>query len=426
MLIKALDGNGVTSMADLLTLDDETIGKLQYRDDQGQLVPVLQSKKNIVKILKAWNRHLIGIHMTKRVDWTDETIITEDEWDEYRVSDYDPDITKAQAALASMAVQNNIGTTTSGKPPPVITTNRPSNLVNDFKKGVKRDKSHYHEFKDEGKWDEWRRGTLATARAHGCMDIFDHNYVPSNKDEQELFNEMQNFMYDVFNDKLRTSMGLHYVRSYEGTSDAQAVWRDLENYMCTSTKAELDQEELMNLITSSRLTNNYRGKTLTFVTDWLDYIRRHDKLTPLSSRMSDVTKKHMLQNALQHHDVFIKIKDQEMIDIARGLGSMSYIDYVNVVQKLAGRIDKQKSPVPNAMRRANFHDFSSMNSSNHEDDSYDLASFDSFSANAHQFRGKRPSLPKAIWQGLNKQDQEAWDRLSSDAKWSVMFAYKDK
>ena len=84
-------------------------------------------------------------------------------------------------------------------------------LVSEFKKGIKRDKSHYRELKDEGYWDEWRRATSAIASSHGCDPILDTGYVPKSQDERDVFAEMQKFMYDVFVSTLRTTMGKHIV-----------------------------------------------------------------------------------------------------------------------------------------------------------------------------------------------------------------------
>jgi len=143
----------------------------------------------------------------------------------------------------------------------------PKSPASDFKKGIKRDKTHYNVLKDEAHWDNWKRATLATVANHGCKAVMDPTYQPTNQDELDLFNEMQKFMYDISITKLKTSMGQHFVHAHKSTGDAQAVWKDYSYYMRTSTKADMELEDLLTIFTSARLTNSYHGPTIKFVTD---------------------------------------------------------------------------------------------------------------------------------------------------------------
>ena len=90
-----------------------------------------------------------------------------------------------------------------------------------------------------------------TASSHGCDPILDPLYVPKSQYEREVFVKMQKFMYNVFVSALRTTMGRHFVQRHDQTGDAQAVWCDYVRYMRTSTKANMELEELLSLITSS-------------------------------------------------------------------------------------------------------------------------------------------------------------------------------
>ncbi|WP_371070137.1 hypothetical protein, partial [Salmonella enterica] len=101
-------------------------------------------------------------------------------FDVYRTSVYNPDLPPT--------------------PPPSMPRSaiRPSSILDDFRKGIKRDKAHYQVFKEDKQWDSWRRSTLATARSHACEDVFDPSYRPSNHDEAAVFTEKQKFIYSVF------------------------------------------------------------------------------------------------------------------------------------------------------------------------------------------------------------------------------------
>ena len=94
---------------------------------------------------------------------------------------------------------------------------------------------------------------------------------------------MQKFMYNAFIGTLKTSMVQHFVHAHEATGDAQAVWRDYSSYIRTSTKADMELEDLLSLITSARITTSYRGPTIKFITDWLEYIWCYEALVPTKS-----------------------------------------------------------------------------------------------------------------------------------------------
>jgi len=187
-LVKALDGAGIRSMSDLLALTDLQAENLTYPDASGVQKSVPLNQRNMIKILKAWNVQLLNLHSLRKVDWSDATMITEEEWDEYRVSSYDPDDTSSRKSNPSIPSP----TKSSFGVPYGSTLGVPSTLTSltyAFRKGIRRDKSHYSELKDEANWDEWKRATLSTASSHGVENIFNPNYKATNADEFGLFLE---------------------------------------------------------------------------------------------------------------------------------------------------------------------------------------------------------------------------------------------
>jgi hypothetical protein len=272
--------------------------------------------------------------------------------------------------------------------------------------------------------------------AHGCENILSQSYVPATPDDTILFIEQQKFMYDVWVNVLRTPMGKHYVRKNEGNRDAQAVWRDYANYMRSSTRADIEIEDLMTALTSLRI-DSQRGNAQKFILGWLDQLRMYEDLTPISAHFPDNMKKAMLQNAISPLKVFKDVKVSEQIEVARGKGPMVYDDYVNLVQQVAAGYDKTQEPQQRrpASRQVNMteHDnFSWEHEDDHDDDNLFDDYFGSMSVNVTQqnqrkngnFR-RRPSLPKVVWQAMSPEDQMAWDKVSDETKFKIVFAYKD-
>ena len=228
LLMKALDSAGLDAVSDLLTLSDEQIDSLAYDDGTGPKVPSLGSR-NKLRILRSWNAHLQQVQGVRRVDWWDEGTVSKDEYDEYRVGIYAPPGMPMNLASPVSVVANHPSA-------PVQPTPRPapvSNPASDFRRGIKRDKSHYKEIVDEKQWDEFKRTTIATVYAHGCENVISPSYTPSSPNEIVLFDEQR-----------------HYVRLHENTRDAQAVWRGYVSYMRSSTRADIEIKHLMTSLTS--------------------------------------------------------------------------------------------------------------------------------------------------------------------------------
>ena len=152
---------------------------------------------------------------------------------------------------------------------------------------MKRDKTHYIELKDEKQWDDWKRKAVATVFAHGCENVISPPYTPTTADETLLLIKQNKFMYDVFTTILKTSMGRHYTRKHESTRDAQAVWSDYMQYMRTSSKADIELEDLMKAITSLCLTTTCQSTTENFIVEWLDKIKLYEDMTPINSHFPD-------------------------------------------------------------------------------------------------------------------------------------------
>ena len=219
LLVKALDGVGFKAVPDLLILTDDQIDNLTYMDpDTGdELLPPLPSR-NKLRILRSWNFHLQQVQGRRRVDWMDINTVNEDEWDDYRVSIYVPPGLPTAAAPPVGPVA----------PTAAVAASRPSvpafNPATEFRRGIKRDKSHYKEIKDEKQWDDFKRTTVATIHAHGCENVIDPAYVPTTPDEVVLFEEQKKFLYDVWATILKTPMGKHFVRLHENTRDVERLY----------------------------------------------------------------------------------------------------------------------------------------------------------------------------------------------------------
>ena len=72
-----------------------------------------------------------------------------------------------------------------------------------FKKGIKREETAYPTLKGERYFERFSRSLYITAKSHGCEQVLDPDYTPSNA-ENFLFEAKQIFMFSLFDKHLLT------------------------------------------------------------------------------------------------------------------------------------------------------------------------------------------------------------------------------
>jgi hypothetical protein len=148
----------------------------------------------------------------------------------------------------------------------------------EFRRGIRRDKSHYTDLKDDKYFNVRNRGFVATAFMHHTHHVLDEKYVPKTANEIHVFREMQTFMYAVFEEHLKTDKGKSLVSEYEDKQDAQSIYRELKKHAKSSTAAQISGDSLLKYITSARYPGNWRGTSYAFVLHWKEQVTQYEKL----------------------------------------------------------------------------------------------------------------------------------------------------
>ena len=320
---KAFDEEGIHSYMVIFTLYNISIDDLKYTTKD----PNTQQHSRILlsKGHQGWIKSFIDFIRSLNID-TEENIEKPniEDFNKYRIKNYNPH-------SRSLLNQNK------GLNP------HQDKEVENFKKSIKRDKSHYIVLRHDWQWDTWRRSTISTAKTHGCEEIFDPDYSPKTKSEKDLFAEKQKFIYDVFQNKVQTDMGKHLVRKYEGTDDAQSVYRKLSEHANQSTHANLEASDLISYITSTKLHKiSWKGTYHSFILHWCDKVRLYEELIPVSDHFSDNLKKILLQNTVAGVKPLNSVKSQLEHDVARGKKDLSYQSYLSLLLSTATTIDVER------------------------------------------------------------------------------------
>ena len=415
-IYNVFSANSITMIHEILTMSKDDINGLMFPSKDGLLVSPPPHVLAKLHILKAWNTYLLQEYELKIIDWDNQDMINEEAYNQFRASIYNPDSTPTALPLR--------------KPPPVAAKApaKSHSAAAEFRKGIKRDKSHYTVLSDEKQWDEWKSLTISTIYAHGCENIISNSYSPQDPDEIVLFKEQNKFMFDVFTHILKTPMGRYIVRNHEHARNAQKVWADYVKFMRTSTKADIEIEDLMTALTSIRLSSSYDGTTQNFMIDWLDKMRKYEELTPRDSHFPETMKKAMLQNAVSDFSIFRNVKLTEQFEVAKGNGPIPYLQYIGLLQSVASSYDRNVSPTTARPKRlTNIHDFYREDLVPIQDDVFDEDDFNYYGSYQINAAGSqtphqkfRPTLNKDTWSKLSRSDQLVWDQMSNFGKWAII------
>ena len=227
-------------------------------------------------------------------------------------------------------------------------TNKDDFTIADFRRGIKRDKTHYTELKDDKYFNTWNRGFVSTAYTHHTQLVLDENYRPKTESEKELLQEVQFFMYAVFEEKLKSDKGKSLVSDFENTRDAQAIYAALKRHAKESTAAHLSGDALLKYITSARFPGNWRGTSYAFVLHWKEQVSHYEKL-----ELEDIPPKQklrMLKNTVADITELQSVKQIEDQSIARGKPPLGWEEYLELLLSACSQYDKTHSTAKPAQR----------------------------------------------------------------------------
>jgi hypothetical protein len=382
-LTKALHQNGLKDIASFITMDSNTIESLKYnKSSQHKDIPINKGDQGICK---SFINFVIHRDKTGEPIGTNWLSITQEEFDVFRSS-------VAAMPVASPPPSSSSHTSIQAPRTPIYSP------AEQFIRTIKRDPSLFPTLKDERYNDVWHRSFLTQARAQDVSEVLDPNYSPSTQSEKDLFAAKQKFVYAILEQKVLTDKGKELVRDHESDSDAQAVYKKLQEHHLTSTKAMIDSSTILSYITSARLgSGEWKGTTESFIRHWKNQVRLYERQIDKKDHFSDALKRTMLENAVHPIAELRQVKRNADLEKAKTGTALSYDKYVSLLTSAATAYDEKYKP-GRSKRLVYAHemqdDDGEYNDANeYEDDIYDIdLPVSLIQANAHDRR--RPPLVK--------------------------------
>ena len=168
----------------------------------------------------------------------------------------------------------------------------------------------YIELRQDKEWDRWNTQLRATARTQEVDRVLDPNFSPRDAEDRGLFEAQQNYMYAVFECTMLTDTGKTFIRKFESTANAQAIYKAMVEYSQESAQASIDSSTILQYVASTRIGDgSWRGTSRAFVLNWMDQIRLYEKLIDPRDHLQDGIKLVMLQNAVHDSKPLRDVKD---------------------------------------------------------------------------------------------------------------------
>ena len=227
-----------------------------------------------------------------------------------------------------------------------------------FKKGFKREISAYPSLEDERYFDGFKRSLFIVAKTHKCSEVLDPYYTPGSETEEEkLFEDQQTFMFSVFNTNLQTDMGKTIVRRHLAYTDAQSLWKELSEYMRTSSNGASEKRRLTQYVTNSVLDDNFKRTTEQFVLHFNEQFRQLEEISEDDERLPPSVKLTPLQTAVWSiNDLRIVETFDEFQSTTHGHGASTTLSddtYNDLLINACVRYDKTKKA--NIGKRSNLY-----------------------------------------------------------------------
>ena len=177
-------------------------------------------------------------------------------------------------------------------------------LLNNFKKGTKRDASAYPIFKNDLYYNTFQISFLATIKAQGLYDVADPDFDPDDGDQydKQLFLQKQSFVYSVLVSSLQADKGRELVKEFEG--DARTIISKLHHYHTESNVAQHKIVTLSTYTTNLSLSDSCKGTTCQLLSHFKEKLHLLDSLVPGTDKIPKTVRITFLQRAVQkNHDL---------------------------------------------------------------------------------------------------------------------------
>ena len=178
------------------------------------------------------------------------------------------------------------------------------------------------------------------------------------REDREVFQLKQQFLFSVFAEKLQTDKGKHLIAKYFDTSDAQAVFRELIEFHSRSVIGLGQKTDLLRYITTAKLGqgSNWNGNVHSFIVHYLEQIRQYEQIAPTTEHIPESLKMTLLQNAVEPVRELNEVKTTSNLLSTQSGKTIGFNEYQEVLTNAALVFDGRERNTSAKRRQVFTHD----------------------------------------------------------------------
>ena len=267
--------------------------------------------------------------------------------------------------------------------------------------------------KDESQFSQWQRAFRVTCYATNMGDVIDPDYRPP-PHEAQLFRNKIHWIFNVLWQTVRTIEGRNILYNHLGTLDGRAVYMALCRNSTNSSAAQLHAQNLMQQLTTLRLTKSYPYEAARFVSDYVRMLNNfNNRVENEEERLSEGQQRILLEASVSQAKPLYDIKRDELMDIAKGRPKFTLNQYIHLLSSTAQTMDMEKKM--NGRRAANLHFFGA-----DEEPEESTGELQAFLTEFKAYAGKRE--PETQERAVPRVDENTWVKMTIDSrkKWATI------
>lgn len=340
------------------------------------------------------------------------TTITKDMFDDYRVSEYNPE---DPIVPWKIVLKNKQKETSKG--------------LSEWKKSVKISRADHKEFRDETLWIRYKERFLTTLESQGLEHLIDKSF----KIEDHSLDSAQScWLYKVLQDCMVAPMAKSIVTKHLTTKDTRLIWEEICDAYDNSISAEIKAQTISGFLTGTKLVNlNWRGTQAGFISYFQEQARLYNEIS--KEPFSDAQFVQFL------NQVLIGVVGLEQVlsmnRTARQANKLvdktpTFQEYVNMLIQAAQVQDAGKGITSRSRRSVNkseIYDDPDDSPSTYEADVHDLDTpVEDFVVMQMDTSYQKPKTSPRVklnfktWKLLEDNDRKSWDGISDKGKTAII------
>jgi hypothetical protein len=313
----SFEQQGYNSVDDLLSIFENELDALGYvppaspdTNEDPQWTPLLMAHRQILRHFLRWQASLER-QKGSPLENSELVALTSGDFILYRRSALGQ-VSNVPATI-SPSLNNQLSTSTKAR-----------SAVDEFKRGVKRDKTHYPILKDDRYWDNFYRSFVVTAVSHNVEKVLDPSYAPTDPSEKSLFEEQKKFVYSALEHTLQTDMGKNLVREHSFDFNAQEVFRKVVKHYTESASAKIGSSNTLAYLTTAKYGTSWTGTAEGFILHWKNHLRIYNDMVPMAEQLPKQLCLSLLENAVHDIPELRQVKITATLDLAKGGTPLNY------------------------------------------------------------------------------------------------------